>query len=160
MNKEEKRYLKSKMNEYVNKFCNRNKIDDKFASVHEIRRAFKLAFTLSYKLFMNRNNFWEPRYWILNGVYVKAMEADAEYLGKLKKENEELREEIKAKQVVLNDFKSRVETVTDRFDKKSSRLNKAKDIIKKFLLWENDWHNKTESKYELLNQAEQFLKEE
>ena len=38
-------------------------------------------------------------------------------------------------------------------------LCKAKEIIKKFLLWENDWHNKTESKYELLKQAEQFLEE-
>lgn len=38
-------------------------------------------------------------------------------------------------------------------------LTNAKEIIKKFLLWENDWHNKTESKYELLKQAEQFLKD-
>lgn len=39
------------------------------------------------------------------------------------------------------------------------QLTKAKEIIKKFLLWENDWHNKTESKYELLKKAEQFLNE-
>ena len=37
-------------------------------------------------------------------------------------------------------------------------LIKAKEIIKKFLLWENDWHKKTESKYQLLKEAEQFLK--
>ena len=43
--------------------------------------------------------------------------------------------------------------------KNYKQLTKAKEIIKKFLLWENDWHNKTESKYELLNEAEQFLKE-
>ena len=40
------------------------------------------------------------------------------------------------------------------------KLHKAKEIIKKFLLWENDWHNKTESKYELLKEAEQFLNSE
>jgi len=40
------------------------------------------------------------------------------------------------------------------------QLTKAKEIIKKFLLWENDWHNKTKSKYELLKQAEQFISEE
>ena len=39
------------------------------------------------------------------------------------------------------------------------QLNEAKEIVKKFLLWENAWHDKTESKYELLTQAEQFLKE-
>lgn len=40
----------------------------------------------------------------------------------------------------------------------NNQLTKAKEIIKKFLLWENDWHNKTESKYQLLKEAEQFLK--
>lgn len=44
-------------------------------------------------------------------------------------------------------------------NKKIEQLEQAKEIIKKFLLWENDWHEKTESKYELLKQAEQFLKE-
>ena len=39
------------------------------------------------------------------------------------------------------------------------KIKRAREIIKKFLLWENDWHKKTESKYELLKQAEQFLKE-
>ena len=82
------------MNEYVNRYFNRNKIDERFASAYEIRKAFESAFMFSYRLFMNRNNFWEPRYWILNDVYVKAMEADAEYLGKLKKENEELKKQI------------------------------------------------------------------
>ena len=33
----------------------------------------------------------------------------------------------------LDDFKSRVETVTDRFDKKSSQLTKAKEIIRELL---------------------------
>ena len=42
---------------------------------------------------------------------------------------------------------------------KTDQLTKSKEIIKKFLLWENSWHSKTESKYELLKQAEQFLKE-
>lgn len=42
----------------------------------------------------------------------------------------------------------------------NENLTKAKEIIKKFLLWENDWHEKTESKYELLKQAEQFLNSE
>lgn len=41
----------------------------------------------------------------------------------------------------------------------NKQLNKAKNIIKKFLLWENDWRNKTESKYELLKEAEQFIKD-
>lgn len=94
MKKEEKRYLKSKMNEYVNRYFNRNKIDERFTSTYEIKKAFKSAFMFSYKLFMNRDNFWEPRYWILNDVYVKAMEVNAEYLGKLKKENEELKAQI------------------------------------------------------------------
>ena len=44
-------------------------------------------------------------------------------------------------------------------DKQRQQLTKAKEIIKKFLLWENDWHEKTESKYKLLKQAEQFLKD-
>ena len=51
----------------------------------------------------------------------------------LQEEIAELKEEMKAKQVVLNDFKSRVETVTDRFDKKSSQLTKAKEIIRELL---------------------------
>lgn len=50
-------------------------------------------------------------------------------IAELEKENAELKEEMNAKQVVLNDFKSRVETVTDRFNKKSSQLTKAKEII-------------------------------
>ena len=45
-------------------------------------------------------------------------------------------------------------------DFEKGQLTKAKEIIKKFLLWENDWHEKTESKYELLKQAEQFLNSE
>lgn len=52
---------------------------------------------------------------------------------KSEKENAELKEEMRAKQVVLNDFKSRVETVTDRFNRKSSQLAKAKEIIKKLV---------------------------
>ena len=89
MNRDTKKYIKSKLNGYANKFYKRNKVDD--SSIHLVIKAFKSAFMLSYQLFMNRDNFWESRYWILNGVYVKAMEADAEYLGKLKKENEELK---------------------------------------------------------------------
>lgn len=94
MNREEKRYLKSKMNEYAKRYFNRNKIDERFAAAYEIKKAFKSAFMFSYKLFMNHDNFWEPRYWILNDIYVKAMKADAEYLAKLKNENEELKAQI------------------------------------------------------------------
>lgn len=47
----------------------------------------------------------------------------------------------------------------DKISKMELQLNEAKEIVKKFLLWENAWHDKTESKYELLKEAEQFLKE-
>lgn len=72
----------------------------------------------------------------------------------LKKENAELKEEMNAKQVVLNDFKSRVETVTGRFNKKSSQLTKAKEIIKKFLDAKN-----IEDTCVAESEAEHFLQE-
>ena len=67
----------------------------------------------------------------------------------LEKGNEELKEKLEHRNCV--DCSNHGSNI---------KLLKAKEIIKKFLLWENDWHNKTESKYELLKQAEQFLKEE
>ena len=75
----------------------------------------------------------------------------------LEKENAELEEEMKAKQVVLNDFKSRVETVTDKFNKKSSQLTKAKEIIKKLIEAIHIWDCKNLEEVE--TEAEQFLKE-
>lgn len=65
-------------------------------------------------------------------------------------ENAELKEELKAKQVVLNDFKSRVETVTDRFNRKSSQLTYAKTIIKDLLDNSDEYARQ---------RAEDFLKE-
>ena len=75
-------------------------------------------------------------------------------IDELKEENAELKEEMKAKQVVLNDFKSRVETVTDRFNKKSSQLTEAKEIIKKFLDAKN-----IEDTCVAESEAEHFLQE-
>ena len=75
-------------------------------------------------------------------------------LGKseLEKENAELKKE----------WQEQVQKATDEGYARTLQtiqLTKAKEIIKKFLLWENDWHEKTESKYKLLKQAEQFLKD-
>ena len=75
-------------------------------------------------------------------------------IAQLEKENAELKEEMNAKQVVLNDFKSRVETVTGRFNKKSSQLTKAKEIIKKFLDAKN-----IEDTCVAESEAEHFLQE-
>ena len=86
-------------------------------------------------------------------------------VAELEKENTELKEELKAKQVVLNDFKSRVETVTDRFNKKSSQLTKAKELLEDLIRFQpyidketiflsigNEWKT-------VIYKAEQFLKE-
>lgn len=93
----------------------------------------------------------------INGKTYEAGELVA-YVDELEKENAELKEEMKAKQVVLNDFKSRVETVTDRFNKKASQLTKAKEIIELGIKVCNtssieymNWYQK---------KAEQFLKRE
>ena len=77
---------------------------------------------------------------------------------KLQQEIAELKEEMKAKQVVLNDFKSRVETVTDRFDKKSSQLTKAKEIVRDLLNSCFGYNSKTVN-YEVKVKAEQFLED-
>ena len=77
---------------------------------------------------------------------------------KLEEENAELKEEMKAKQVVLNDFKSRVETVTDRFNKKSSQLTKAKELLR--MVIDSYFHKERFSFEKDLRKAEQFLKEE
>lgn len=81
---------------------------------------------------------------------------------RLEKENAEQKEEMEAKQVVLNDFKLRVETVTDRFNRKSSQLTRAIEIILNLLnnfaypIGQEDW---TVEDVEVVNKAEQFLKE-
>ena len=70
----------------------------------------------------------------------------------LREENSKLKEE----------WQEQVQKATDEGYARTLQtiqLTKAKEIIKKFLLWENDWHEKTESKYKLLKQAEQFLKD-
>jgi len=74
---------------------------------------------------------------------------------KLEEENAELKEEMKAKQVVLNDFKSRVETVTDRFNKKSSQLTKAKELLR--MVIDSYFHKERFSFEKDLIKAEQFL---
>lgn len=79
----------------------------------------------------------------------------------LEKENAELKEEMKAKQVVLNDFKSRVETVTDRFNKKSSQLARAREILRGlyFIIQSRiDYENNIGIADEMAR-AEQFLNE-
>ena len=79
----------------------------------------------------------------------------------LEKENLELKEEMKAKQVVLNDFKSRVETVTDRFDKKSSQLVKAREILQEYIRINilPPIERNFDDEVKLFNKAEQFLEE-
>ena len=81
----------------------------------------------------------------------------------LEKENTELKEEMEAKQVVLNDFKNRVETVTDRFNKKSLRLTKSKEIMTE-LLSVAKFYNKYSKGAVIditpIHKAEQFLEEE
>lgn len=102
------------------------------------------------------------------------------YVEKLEQENAELKERLfkvenayKRKseaewrlnelyQKALTDFANAEKCSREYFARYRTMLDfliKAKEIIKKFLLWENDWHNKAESKYELLKQAEQFLRE-
>lgn len=95
---------------------------------------------------------WQEQYKQL----IEDLDNSKKRIAELEKENAELKEEMKAKQVVLNDFKSRVETVTDRFNKKSSQLTKAKEIIK-LLLW--DLRNRSYEPVKDVEQAEQFLKE-
>lgn len=65
--------------------------------------------------------------------YKEREKCDKKVISDLNKIIAELKEELKAKQVVLNDFKSRVETVTDRFNRKSSQLTYAKTIIQDLL---------------------------
>ena len=76
-----------------------------------------------------------------------------ERIADLEKENAELKLKLEALegQTPWKDIKDKSEVI--------GKIAKAKEIIKKFLLWENDWHNKTENKYELLKQAEQFISE-
>ena len=81
-------------------------------------------------------------------VDVKKLNARIEQVERLKKENTELKTVIALKDEEMGC----IETDFNTFK------SQAKEIIKKFLLWENDWHDKTESKYELLKQAEQFIK--
>ena len=75
------------------------------------------------------------------------------HIEELEKENAELKENYRKRGDIIISLERQL-----RLNIHSDNLTEAKEIIKKFLLWENDWHNKTESKYELLKQAEQFLK--
>jgi cell division septum initiation protein DivIVA len=82
----------------------------------------------------------------------KALKQKGERITELEKENAELKKE----------WQEQVQKATDEGYARTLQtvqLSKSKEIIKKFLLWENDWHDKTESKYELLKQAEQFIKD-
>lgn len=85
----------------------------------------------------SKKSFWKQGRTCIESVkqaYIVGATSREERIAKLEKENAELKEQIeemKANQVVLNDFKSRVETVTSRFNKKSSQLAKAKEIIEK-----------------------------
>lgn len=89
----------------------------------------------------------ELRYQLNKNPCVKTPEW---YCSDCLKENAELKEELKAKQAVLNDFKSRVETVTDRFNRKSSQLTYAKTIIQDLLDNTDEYARQ---------RAEDFLKE-
>ena len=93
-----------------------------------------------------------------NKVLAQNLE-DTEIVNKaLEKENAELKSE---NQKWKDEWQEQVQKATDEGYARTLQtiqLTKAKEIIKKFLLWENDWHDKTESKYELLKQAEQFIK--
>ena len=87
----------------------------------------------------------------------KTLQNALDRIAELEKENVELKEKNKSYEEIIES--GSITLVKERL-KNYKQFIKAKEIIKKFLLWENDWHNKTESKYELLKQAEQFLKEE
>ena len=63
------------------------------------------------------------------------------------------------RKVSEKDYKHKAEQMFQKNTILINELEQAKKIITKFLLWENDWHEKSESKYELLKQAEEFLKE-
>jgi len=90
-----------------------------------------------------------------HSVDAKKLNARIEQVERLKKENAELKGEANS---VLDNW-CRGNDPCPHLKKRDDQLTKAKEIIKKFLLWENDWHDKTESKYELLKEAEQFLKD-
>lgn len=95
---------------------------------------------------------------------VAKVKADYHELCKLKDMRiAELEKEIAELKESANFWEERYWILNDVYVKvaneKDNNLTKAKEIIKKFLLWENAWHKKTESKYELLKEAEQFLKE-
>lgn len=51
-----------------------------------------------------------------------------------------------------------IEKLQEKNEKLEKKNEEAKKIIKDFLLWENSWHEKTESKYALLKRAEDFIK--
>ena len=63
----------------------------------------------------------------------KCLAQKIQFIKELQEELTELKEEMHAKEVVLNDFKSRVETLTERFNKKSSQLTKAKEILREYI---------------------------
>ena len=78
-------------------------------------------------------------------------------IAELEKENAELKYQLTHRNCLdCSNHSSKLRMRTLELEKECTN---AKEIIKKFLLWENDWHEKTESKYKLLKQAEQFLSE-
>ena len=90
--------------------------------------------------------------------YEKQQKIDALHILELQKQNGELTDELKTLRESVKNYGAGCYENGLRNGRRKV-LTEAKEIIKKFLLWENGWHKKTESKYELLKQAEAFLKE-
>ena len=89
----------------------------------------------------------------------KQIQIDAEQIRALQKQNGELTDELKTLRESVKNYGAGCYENGLRNGRRKV-LTEAKEIIKKFLLWENGWHKKTESKYELLKQAEAFLNSE
>lgn len=77
-------------------------------------------------------------------------------IAELEKENKDLKA---LRRYEGNVASAEIEKLQEKNEKLEKKNEEAKEIIKGFLLWENNWHEKTESKYALLKRAEDFIKE-
>ena len=77
----------------------------------------------------------------------------------LEKECEKLEKRVQKQSDELYNRNAETNFYKENNTRHYEQLEKSVTILKKFMLWENDWHEKTESKYELLKETENFLKE-